>query len=197
MLKLLIGLLVAVVLVVVVAGLLMLWLLNAVSTEKVTPVATISAGSGTGTALIVYHPGLSDFPDRIVAAYAEGLAEAGWRVDRTTASKAAPADFAPYDVVILAGPVYGGLSKPLSDYIARVDFAGRPVVVMVMGAGDTENTLRQAADRVSVGHGTVIERLSYTTMRPNESDKAYAGSNTDKAVAMARDAGKALALPPE
>jgi hypothetical protein len=34
-------------------------------------------------------------------------------------------------------------------------------------------------------------------MRPNKSDKTYSGSNTDQAVAMARDAGRSLLVKPE
>lgn len=196
MLRFLIGLLVVVVVVVVVAGLSMLWLMNAISVEKVTPVTALSPEGQAGAALVVYHPGLSDFPDRIVAAYADGLARSGWRVDITTTSKEAPAVFAAYDVVVLGGPVYGGLPKPLADYIARVDFGGKPAVILLMGAGDTQPTLLDAAQRVADSNGVAIQQLAYTTLRPNESDKDYPGSNTEKAVEMARDAGKALTLPP-
>jgi NAD(P)H-dependent FMN reductase len=146
--------------------------------------------------LVVYHPGLSDFPERIVGAFADGLAQTGWRIDRTTASKEAPADVAAYDLVVLASPIYGGLSKPMADYIARVDdFAGKPVVVILTGAGDTDATLVATRDLVAAANGRVVEGLAYTTMRPNESTTSYAGSNTDKAVAMAMDAGRAIVLP--
>ena len=167
-----------------------------VSSERVTPVTTIDPEGRAGQALLVYHPGLSDFPDRIVGAFSDGLVQAGWRIDRTTASQQAPADLVGYDLVVLASPLYGGLARPVADYIARVgDFADRPVVIILTGAGDTEATLVATRDLVAMSNGRVVDGLAYTTMRPNESVKVYAGSNTDRAIAMALDAGRAMALP--
>jgi len=191
-----IGLLVAIVVVLVIAAGSMMWLVNTISQERVTPLTTLNPDGETGSALLVYHPGLSDFPDRIVTAFADGLVQSGWRVDRTTASREAPAGFAAYDLVVLGSPIYGGPAKPLSDYIARADFGGRPVVLLLTGAGDPDVTLRTTVEMIKAHNGVVIAPLAYTSMRPNESAKSYSGSNVDKAVEMARDAGKALALPP-
>jgi hypothetical protein len=191
-----IGLLVAIVVVLVIAAGSMMWLVNTISQERVTPLTTLNPDGVAGTALLVYHPGLSDFPDRIVTAFADGLVQSGWTVDRTTASGKAPAEFAAYDLVVLGSPIYGGPAKPLSDYIARADFGGKPVVLLLTGAGDPDVTLLTTVEMVEAHNGVVIAPLAYTSMRPNESAKAYSGSNVDQAVEMARDAGKALALPP-
>jgi hypothetical protein len=191
-----VGLAVAVAVVVVTGGGSLMWIASSVSTGRVSPLATLNPQGAIGRALLVYHPGLSDFSEKVVGAFAEGLVQAGWRIDQTTASSEAPTDLAGYDLVALGSPVYGGLSKPMAEYIAGVgDFAGKPVVIILTGAGETDVTLGATRDLVETASGSVIESLAYTTMRPNESTKAYSGSNTDKAVAMARDAGKAIVLP--
>jgi hypothetical protein len=189
-------LIMAVVVVLLIGAGSLIWVALSVSSERVTPVTTLNPEGSAGQALLVYHPGLSDFPDRIVGAFSDGLVQSGWRIDRTTASKQAPADLAGYDLVVLASPLYGGLARPMADYIARVgDFVGKPVAIILTGAGDTEATLAVTRDLVATAHGRVVAGLAYTTMRPNQSAKAYPGSNTDKAIAMALDAGMAMALP--
>lgn len=191
-----VGPIVAVVVVIVIGVGSLMWVRASVSTERVTPVTTLNPQGARGRVLLVYHPGLSDFPERVVGAFADGLAQSGWRIDRTTASREAPADLAGYDLVVLGSPIYGGLSKPMVDYIARLgSFAGKPVVILLAGAGDTDATLAATRDLVTTANGSLVEALAYTSMRPNESTKAYPGSNTDKAAAMAMDAGKAIALP--
>jgi hypothetical protein len=191
-----IGLIVAVVVIIVLGAGSMMWVVSSVSTERVTPLTTLNPDGATGKALVVYHPGLSDFTEKVVGSFADGLSQSGWRVDRTTASKEAPADVSPYDLVILGSPIYGGLSKPMAGYIARVaDFAGKPVVIILTGAGDTDATVAATHDLVAASSGVVLEALAYTTMRPNESAKAYKGSNTDQAIAMAMDAGRSIVLP--
>lgn len=192
-----VGLLIAVVVILVVAAASLFWVMRSVTTERVTPVTTLNADGATGKALAVHHPGLSDFTDRTMGSFVAGLAEAGWVVDQTTASAATPVNVAEYDLVVLGSPAYGTVAKPMADYIARVaDFAGKPVVIMITGAGDTVTAITDAESQVAVRNGRVIGRLSYTTMRPNESPRSYTGSNTDRAIAMARDAGRELLLEP-
>ena len=164
------------------------------SRETPTPLTPLSSTGTAGRALLVYHPGLSDFPDRITTAFAEGLAGNGWRVDRTTASGQAPTDLGAYDIVILGSPVYANAAAtPLARYIDRLgDLAGKPVVLLFTAAGDAGPALQASAERVAAQHGRVIGRFGYTTQRPNEPSQGLPGSNTDRAVAMAREAGKSL-----
>jgi hypothetical protein len=63
-----------------------------VNKEVVTPVTVLNPQGSTGKALVVYYPGMSSFPTLISKAYAQGLVEAGWRVDLTTASTKTPTD---------------------------------------------------------------------------------------------------------
>jgi flagellar basal body-associated protein FliL len=74
----LVSLIVAIVLVVVAAAASLAWVSWAVKRETVTPLTTLNAAGPTGKALVVFHPGLSDFPDRVAAAFADGLTQSGW-----------------------------------------------------------------------------------------------------------------------
>jgi hypothetical protein len=51
----------------------------------------VNPSGSRGTALVVHHPGLSDFPGRVTDALARGLATQGWRVELATATPRAPA----------------------------------------------------------------------------------------------------------
>jgi hypothetical protein len=48
--------------------------------EVESGVRVVNPGGTAGTALIVYHPGLSGFMPQMVDAFARGLASRGWRV---------------------------------------------------------------------------------------------------------------------
>lgn len=174
------------------------WVWWASSHEVVSEVASVNTSGTTGHALLVYHPGMSDFPERVTAAFASGLASAGWRVDRTTASHQAPVDLTGYDLIVLGSPVYGNAAaKPLTDYLARLgDLAGRPVVLVFTAAGDAGPALDASAAQATARHGRVVGRFGYTTRQPPEGSPASAGSNTERAVQMARDAGRTLRLAP-
>ena len=66
--KVLIGLGIALAVIVVIAAAAGYWVMNAVTRERVSEVTTLNAGGATGRVLLVYHPGLSDFQDRVVTA---------------------------------------------------------------------------------------------------------------------------------
>ena len=91
-----------------------MWVSQAVKRETVAPVVTLNPTGSAGRALLIFHPGLSDFPDRIIAAFSDGLLQSGWRIDRTTASRQAPTDVRTYDLIVLGSPVYASAAaKPL------------------------------------------------------------------------------------
>ena len=196
----LIGLVITVVALVAIVAAATFWVVSSVNNERVAPVTVVSAAGDAGRALLVVHPGLSDFPDKVAAAFAEGLAGVGWRIERTTPSREAPTDLAAYDLLIIASPIYGGLpAKPMQDYLARLaDLGGKPVAIVLAGAGDTPAANEATAGLVAAVNGTVVANHAYTTMRPNEppAGAGYAGSNAEIGIAMAREAGRTLTLSP-
>jgi hypothetical protein len=130
----------------------LVWVQQAAKRETVAAVVTLNPTGSAGRALLVFHPGLSDFPDRIVTAFADGLLQSGWRIDRTTASRQAPADAKAYDLIVLGSPVYASAAAmPPQDYIARVgDFHGKPVVCSPLRAM-LQAHWREADDQRSTG----------------------------------------------
>lgn len=166
----------------------------AASREVVTGITSLSHTGSIGRALVVYHPGLSDFPDRITSAFADGMVSAGWRVDRTTASRRAPTDLSGYDVVVLGSPVYANAAAPpLTRYVDRLgDLGGRPVVLVFTAAGDAGPALETSAAQATAHHGRVMARLGYTTQRTGDPAPGDTGTQVERAARMARDAGRGL-----
>lgn len=168
------------------------------SREVASDLTTLNAAGQRGRALVVYHPGLSAFPKQVTGSFADGLVRAGWRVDVTTASAQAPGDVRDYGLVVLGTPVYAdAAARPLSAYIDRVrDFHAKAVVLVFTAAGDANPAMDKAAAQISASNGRVLGRYGYTSSRPNESSKAYSGTNAERAAAMARDAALSLAIAP-
>jgi hypothetical protein len=193
------GVLVAVALTVVIALASLAWLQWRLDRDTVTPLTVANPDGAAGKALLVYQPGLSSFPQRVTAAFAEGLVASGWQVSTTTASSEATDAVTSYDLIILGSPVYGGASgKPLTRYIERVgDFRGKPVVILLTAAGDAEPAIKRTEQMVTLAHGRPVRSLGLATMKPNDEANKYTGSNTARAIQIARQAGKALQLATE
>lgn len=100
---------------------------------------------------------------------------------------------------MLGSPVYASAAAAsLGNYIARVgDFHGKSVVIVFTAARNAANAIETTSAMVTSAHGKVVDRFGYTSMWPNNSAKTYSGSNADKAVEMARDAGRSLVIKPE
>jgi hypothetical protein len=190
------GMLTAVALVVAIGAGSLVWLQWRIDQETVTPVAIANPDGAAGRALVVYQPGLGSFPKRMAEAFGEGLAASGWQVSTTTASSQAPGNVAGYDLVVLASPVYSGApAKPLIRYVERVsDFGGKPVAVLLAGAGTVDPAIEYAERMIVEAGGRPIRSLGLTTMRPNADADKYTGSNTDRAAQIARNAGETLQL---
>ena len=160
------------------------------------PVA-LNPGGGA-TALVVVHPGLSDFPDSVVHAFANGLVERGWQVRLVTANPDAPADLSPFGLLALAGPVYWWSPAPaLTRYVRRVgDLHGTPVAVVLTGAGQGERALARMQRTVEHARGKVVRSLVVYTLKPN--DERLYGTVPNRRIAfdLARAAGAAIAPPP-
>lgn len=191
-----IGLVVAVAVVAVLAVGSLLWTQWRISRDTITPLAVSNPAGLGGKALIVYQPGLTSFQEKVTAAFGEGLAAASWQVATTTASDRAPADVAEYDLVVLGSPVYGdGPGKPLGRYIERVaDFGGKPVFVLVTAAGNVDAAIELTQQMVIKAKGRPIGSLGLTTMKPNDGAGEFEGSNSERAIQLARRSGRTLKL---
>jgi flavorubredoxin len=143
-----------------------LWL----NKEVVSEVEVRNPEGDAGTALVVYHPGKSDFQEKVTYAFAEGLVSNGWRVEITTASSQAPTDLAGYDLLALGGPTYWFTpARPVRRYLSRLgDLGGQPTatIITAMGAGGRSISIMEKDVREA--NGDLVKSLILYTMRPNE-----------------------------
>ena len=164
------------------------WFFSGRNREVVSEVETLNPDGETGAALVVYHPGKSDFQRRVFAGFAEGLVANGWKVELTTPSPQAPTDLAAYDLLVLGGPTYGFKpNRPILKYLARLgDLEGKPTVTIITALGMGERSTEMMQQLVREANGDLIEALILYKARPNDEDNPVGGSqNQDVAVEMA------------
>ncbi len=128
--------------------------------------------NGTRNALLIYHPGLSSFMKDVTYAFADGLAENGWRVEITTASYQAPTDLSDYSLLVLGSPVYADSPSPtIKRLVERIDDLTRiDTVLLVTSAGSEGGAETSMKQTVEEHNGSVELILSLFTMAPNEGD---------------------------
>jgi hypothetical protein len=116
--------------------------------ETVAPIV-VRNDAGTKNALVVYHPGLTEFSHDIAYTFADRLASNGWRLEITTASSQAPTDITQYDLLILAWPIYDFNPGPtITNYVHRIgDLQGKDTIVVTIGGGinpfNAQDTMKQ------------------------------------------------------
>jgi hypothetical protein len=181
--------------VVVAAGALSyVWLTREVASE----VQVLNPEGGAGTALVVYHPGKTDFHEKVTSGFADGLVANGWSVDVTTASWRAPTGLAGYDLLVVGGPTYWFLpARPIRRYLARLgDLDGMRTVTIITAAGAGERASSVMQRQVREANGELIDALVLNRMRPNDDDN-YVDTNQNRALAveMATHAAKQIAPP--
>ena len=116
-------------------------------------------------ALIIHHPGRSDFHGRLQRAFAAGLAEKGWRVALTNAHPGNHANPRAYDLLALGAPVYNfRVAEPLLDQVERLGPLNKmDVMLVVSGGGMTELALRDLYGRTQRAGGRVVAALEVWT----------------------------------
>jgi hypothetical protein len=168
--------------------------------EVVSEVKALNPEGDGGTALVVYHPGKSDFQYRVFSGFVEGLVSRDWRVEITTPSSQAPADLSGYDLLVLGGPTYWFTpNRPIRRYLSRLgDLGGQRTVTLItaMGAGERSTSIMEK--QVREANGDLVNALLLYKMRPNDDDN-YVDSQQNQALAveMATQAAKETPLPGE
>jgi flavorubredoxin len=167
-----------------------LWL----SRDVVSEVEVRNPEGDAGTALVVYHPGKSDFQERVTYAFAGGLVSNGWRVEITTASAQTPTDLSGYDLLILGGPTYWFTPNwPIRRYLSRLgDLRGQPTVAIITAMGLGGRSISIMENDVREANGDLVKSLILYTLRPNED---LYGIND--AAEIATQAAKEIPLPGE
>lgn len=157
-----------------------------------TPLATVNPAGTAGAALIVYHPGFSDFNEQVAMAYAAGLESADWVIHLSSASHQAPIDLKEYELLVLAAPTYAW--KPASPVLRFVDrcgdFAGLPTVLILTAAGSSEAAAAVLSDAVTAANADIVDVLEVWQAAPNEEVHGI-----PDAMEIARRAGAAISIP--
>jgi flavorubredoxin len=158
----------------------------------------MNPGGETGRALVVYHPGKSDFQNRVFAGFAEGLVSNGWRVEVTTPSPQAPTGMADYDLLVLGGPTYGFTpNQPIQKYVSRLgDLGGKPTVTIITALGMGQRSSGRMEQLIRQANGNLVKALVLYKARPNDDENPVGGrQNQDIAAQMATQAAKEIELP--
>ncbi len=174
------------------------WVLYMTNRQVVSELTVVDPHGTAGRALVVYHPGLSDFQEHMIRSFTEGLVSRGWRVELTTASAKAPTDLSGYDLLLVGGPTYWWApARPIQRYVARLgDLGGKPTAILVTGAGSVGRSRSIMERLVREANGEIVVSLSLTTMHPNDETAMRAGErNRVTAERMAREAAQRLPLP--
>lgn len=173
-----------------------LWL----NKDIVSQVEVRNPSGDVGTALIVYHPGKSDFSEKVTSGFAEGLVSNGWRVEVTTASTQTPTGLSDYDLLVLGGPTYYfAPNRSIRRYLSRLgDLRGLHTVTIITAMGSGERSTSIMEKQVREANGDLVNALLLYTMRPNDDDNYVDGKqNQALAVKMAIQAAKEIPLPGE
>ncbi|HEU5260851.1 MAG TPA: hypothetical protein VFU41_05430 [Gemmatimonadales bacterium] len=173
------------------------WVVYRTNQQVVSGVTVVNPEGAGGKALVVYHPGLSDFQERVTGAFVAALVTRGWRVEQTTASSRAPTDLSGYDLLVVGGPTYWFTpAYSVRRYVARLgDLRGKPTAILITGAGAVSRSRSVMERQVRAAHGEIVVSLALTTMRPNDEAAMLAGE--DNRVTAERMAGEAARrIPP-
>jgi flavorubredoxin len=155
-------------LVILIVGVALLYLVT--SQEVVSSIEVLNRGGDQGTALVVYHPGLTGFHERVTSAFADGLVSNGWRVEMTTASPYAPTDLSSYDLLVLGGPTYFWTpNRPIKSYLSRLgDLGGKRTAIIITSLGMGDRSISTMERLVRAANGDLLKSLLLYSLAPNE-----------------------------
>jgi hypothetical protein len=166
--------------------------------EIVSEVKTLNSEGKAGTALVVYHPGKSDFQRKVFAGFAEGLVSNGWRVEMTTPSPQTPTDVTGYDLLVLGGATYGFKpNQPIQTYVRRLgNLGGKPTVTIITALGMGGRSTRIMEQLVRQANGHLVKALVLYKARPNDDKNSVDGKqNQELAIEMATQAALEIEPP--
>lgn len=167
-------------------------LISWLNAQVVSDVEVLNPSGDKGTALVVYHPGKSEFQERANKAFAEGLVSNGWRVEITTASSQAPTDLSSYDLLVFGAPTYDWFpARRIQHYLRGLgDLGGHRTVIVISGLGYTNLSVSTMEKLVQEANGDLVKSLPLWTAAPNE--EMYGRNDVGEIM---RQAAKEIPLP--
>jgi flavorubredoxin len=163
--------------------------------EVASAVEVLNPEGTTGTALVVYHPGKSDFQREVFSGFMEGLVSKGWRVESTTPSVQSPTDLSSVDLLVLGGPTYWFTpNRPIRRYLSRLgELEGQPTVTIITALGAGERSASIIQKQVREANGNLVKALLLYKMRPNDN---YVDGEQNRALAVEMARQAAMEIPP-
>ncbi len=157
-------------------------------------------GRSSQAALILYHPSRdAGFSDELSMALADGLKSPGYRVDRATLTSQTPGEVADYALVaVVTNTYYASPDRPTLRYLARVHWAGTPVIGVIGGAGSTEQAERVFGGALRSTGATVLATRAFWLWRPNDERRMQEPNRAvarDLAARFGEEMGKQVASP--
>jgi hypothetical protein len=139
--------------------------------ETPTDIRVLNAG-GAKTALVIYHPGLTDYAKNVTYTYAEALAASGWRVEVTTPSTQAPTDISKYQLLVLGWAIYDFNPAPtITNQIHRLgNLGGIDTAIIIIGGGLDPLNVKDSMNRIiEDANGNVVQTITMFRSQRNPS----------------------------
>ena len=148
------------------------------SAEIIRDVEIQNSDGSKGTVFVVFRPGLTGFNEGVVNGFIRGLVDSDWRVEVTTSSQQTPTNMTAYDLIVLGSPSNGDQPhQTMQDYLTRVDFEGKPVVLIFTCAGIIRDGMNSFRNATLDANGQIHSELIYQIIESDAADRAYtAGS---------------------
>jgi hypothetical protein len=144
------------------------------STEIIRDVEIQNEDGLTGTAFVVFRPGLTSFNEDIVNAFIRGLVASDWRVEVTTCSTQTPTNVSTYDLIVLGSPVNGAQPHAaMQAYLERADFEGKEVVLILTMGGSGADAMVLFRNATVNANGVVHSEYIYALLDSGASNSAY------------------------
>lgn len=145
----------------------------AMNSDVVTQLV-INNPTGSKTALVLYHPGLSSFSHDVSYAFADGLVSNGWRVEIATSSIEAPTNLSKYSLLVISSNTYAFTpDSPTTRQLERLgNLNGIQTVLLTLGAGSAQESQKALETTIQDSNGTILQSLVLYSMAPNEGDRS-------------------------
>lgn len=144
------------------------------SAEIIRDVEIQNSDGSKGTVFVVFRPGLTGFNEGVVNGFIRGLVDSDWRVEVTTSSQQTPTNMTAYDLIVLGSPSNGDQPhQSMQDYLTRVDFEGKPVVLIFTCAGLVRDGMNRFRNATIEANGQIQSELIYQIAESDAPDRAY------------------------
>jgi len=130
----------------------------------------ISEQGTAGIALIVYHPGFSDFQEKVTSSFAQGLVDAKWQVDRSTTARATIIDLTKYDLLAIGANTYWwNVDRQTRRFLSKSTIPKNTQVIgLITAIGASGRAEKKLHEGIKEAGGVAIYINSFWTMRPND-----------------------------